>query len=504
MRRLIVSAVLVVLAGCGKSQFPSTFLWGAAVAGFQVDMGCPTLPASQCDDPNSDWYQLVTNKAALPDLADKVNFEPLSHSPGHWELYAQDHARAKAELGLNAFRMSLEWSRIFPTATDGAEGYEALLAIANPEAIATYHAMFASLKKQGLTPMVTLNHYTLPLWVHDGVACHQNLATCTKRGWLDRERTVKEIAKYAGFVAKEFGGEVDLWATENEPFAVVLPGYLQPSTARVNPPALQFKFAEMKQAMVAMIEGHARMYDAVKANDTVDADGNGKAAEVGLVYAVVPIHPKTSSAVDQKGADNAFYLYNTVFLDAVCKGDLDDELTGRPTHRDDLAGRMDWLGLNYYTSISVVGVEAAQLPELSRLTFFDLTNLDTTFVDEPRGLYDMAMHVKTRYGLPSYVTENGTSELADPDYPSSWLVRHVTWMSRAIRDGADVRGYFYWSLIDNYEWNHGTEMKFGIYGVDPTDATKARTARPLVDTYAKVIAEKGVPKALDQKYPAPE
>lgn len=222
-------AALLLFTACSSPQFPSSFMFGASIAGFQADPGCPTLPAAECEDRASDWYQLVSHPPEYDDLAANVSFEPLAHGPGHWELWEQDFERAKNELHLGALRLSLEWSRIFPTSTEGIEGYDALKAVADAAALAKYHAMFAKLKSLGLKPLVTLNHYTLPLWVHDGAACHKDLSTCARRGWLDAARTEAEIAKYAGFVAREFGGEVDLWATENEPFAVVLPGYLFPS-----------------------------------------------------------------------------------------------------------------------------------------------------------------------------------------------------------------------------------------------------------------------------------
>ncbi len=354
---------LVSLTACAPPAFEPGFLFGASVAGFQVDPGCPTLSAEKCEDQNSDWYQWVTSGDQLQDLAKDITFEPLSHGPGFAELYPQDLDRAKADLGLNALRLSIEWSRVFPTATDGLTG-DALKAAANPDALAYYHAQFAALKAHGMTPLVTLNHYTLPLWLHDGVACHKDLSTCTKRGWLDRTRAVTEAARYAGFVAKEFASEVDLWATENEPFALVLPGYLLPSADRVNPPGLSLKFTEAQQVIVALIEAHAAMYDAVKANDPT--------ASVGLVYAMAPVTPKDpSNRLDVRAAQNLFYLYNTAFLDGVAKGLVDADLDGVPddaTPRGDLVGRMDWLGVNYYTRISIAGTGSPTFPTFSKLT----------------------------------------------------------------------------------------------------------------------------------------
>ncbi len=516
----IATLVLGAAAGCShgatpvdagtKPQFPAGFMWGTSIAGFQVDMGCPTLDAGACEDRQSDWYQLITSPDAYGDIANSVTFEPPSHGPGHWELYEGDYDHAQNDLGLGYFRMSIEWSRIFPTATDAASDYDALKALANPDALTKYHAMFAALKAHKLKPLVTLNHYTLPLWIHDGASCHMDLSTCTVRGWLDSTRIEKEIAKYAGFVAKEFGDEVDLWATENEPFAVVLPGYLFPSAQRVNPPAVAYQYANAKVAMTTMIEAHAKMYDAVKLNDTVDADGDGTAAQVGLVYSMVPMRPADpTKPIDVKAASNVYYLYNTVFLDSVCKGDVDPDLTGHSTmHRDDLANRMDFLGINYYSPLVITGTDTATFPTLSPLTNFDPIALQADmYQDDPTGMYDVVTAAYTRYQIPIIITENGVQVLDATDSAKtapSYLVRHLTWLGRAIRDGADVRGYFWWTLFDNYEWNHGMTVKMGLYAVDPLDPMKVRTARPAATTYAAITKLGAVPPSLASQYPAPD
>ncbi len=507
LRPLLIAGALVTSACPGESPppdaFPNGFKWGTAIAGFQVDMGCPTLPPEQCEDRNSDWYTWVSTPALQEDENTHLSGQPVSNGPGHWELYAEDYARARSELSSNALRLSIEWSRIFPTSTVGVEGHEALRAIASASAIEHYHQQFAELKKQGLTPLVTLNHYTLPAWIHDAVGCHQNLATCERKGWVDREGTVREIAKYAGFVAKEFGAEVDLWATLNEPMAVVLPGYIFPSAERTNPPGRMFEFAAAKTVMHALIEAHARMYDAVHAHDVQDADGNGKSAEVGVVYAMVPVRPKDpENRLDQIAAKNVFYLWNTAFLNAVVKGDFDANLDRKAVHRDDLAGRMDWLGINYYTRATVQGTETASFPELSPLSNFNPLDV-SPWENYPRGLYEMAMEAKA-YGVPAYVTENGTADVPKESGGLDYLVPHVTWLQRAIRDGADVRGYFWWTLVDNYEWNHGMSMRFGMFAVDETQATKPRTARPIAGVYQRIAKANRIPDDLQQAYPSPE
>lgn len=503
-RRLTAAIAAVGLCACSATPAPAPtfrkgFLWGASIAGFQVDMGCPTLGAD-CLDPNSDWYQFVSSPAAFSSLANIVTFEPITNGPGHWELFAQDYARAKADMGLSTIRLSLEWSRIFPSSTEGVDGFDALKARANPKALATYHAMFAALKAQGLGVMVTLNHYTLPLWIHDGAACHKDLAGCSPRGWLDREKIVREIAKYAGFVAREFGGEVDTWGTLNEPFAVVLPGFLLPGKDRVNPPGVSLQFAAAREAMVAMIEAHARMYDAVKANDTVDADGDGTAAWVGLVYSTTPIRPKNpDDARDRKAAENAYYLYNLAFLDGAINGALDPDLDGvKDPVRDDLKGRMDWLGLNYYTRTVVKWAPA--LTDLSKLATIDVLDLQV-FTEDPAGLTEVALDLHQRYRLPMIVTENGTVDPNDDGTANRWISRHLQALAKAIAQGADVRGYFYWSLIDNYEWNQGMIPRYGLYAVDTADPNKRRTPRKAVATLKAIVELNDVPKALAAQYP---
>lgn len=480
--------------------FPKGFLFGAATAGFQVDMGCPTLAAAECEDPNSDWYAFVTSPKTVMDPKDNLSGQPMSVSPGHWELYEKDLDLLKSGVHAGALRFSIEWSRIFPTKTDGVEGYDALKTIASAKAIQHYHAVLQAMKVRGLVPLVTLNHYTLPSWIHDAVGCHENLDTCSPRGWLDKDRTIKEIAKYAGFVAKEFGGEIDLWATENEPFAVVLPGYLLPTADRTNPPAASLRFAEAKIVIDALIHAHARMYDAIKANDGIDADGDGKTSVVGLVYALAPMAPQDPTRdLDVQGAKNLFYLFNMVFLNAVAKGDLDAELTGKAVHQADLEKRMDYVGVNYYVRGVVKGTSAPFLPDLSPLsTFNPLTLVQETW---PQGIHDMVKLVNSELGLPAIVTENGVDD-GDGSKGPAFLTEHLTWLSRAIREGADVRGYFYWSLMDNYEWNHGMSMRFGLYAVEKDDKTKARKARASVGTYASIIDARAIPADLAAKYPA--
>lgn len=493
-----------LLAGCSRSpevlRFPADFWWGTATAGFQVEMGCPTLSAAQCNDEGSDWYAFATDPQTVGDEATFLSGDSPTDGPGHWELYDADYERAAQDLGTNTFRFGFEWSRIFPTATDGVEGYDNLLAIADASAIAHYHEMIGAMRAHGLEPMATVNHYTLPSWLHDGVGCHLDLATCSPRGWVDDTRTITEITKLAGFLAVEFGDDIDLWVTLNEPFVVVLSGYLLPDEGRTNPPAVTAPASDSRAVLLALIEAHARMYDAIKAADTTDANGDGISAWVGNAHAGISTVPAdASSALDRTAAQNVFYLWNSVFLDATVLGQFDEDLDGIAEYRADLEGRMDFIGINYYFGVFVEGIASPILPELSVLTTFNPFTLDLDS-DYLRGIYDLLLDMDERYGLPILITENGYPDPGD-DLGPRHVTTSLTWVARAIRDGADVRGFYYWSLMDNYEWNHGYDLRFGLYEVDFTDPARPRTPRAAVDVYSQIVTGGEIPPGLRKQYP---
>jgi len=497
---LVLAMFSVAAIGCSgdsepepknpEANFPKSFLWGTAVAGFQVEAGCPTIPASECEDPNSDWYQWVTDAELIADSSTEVSGEPLSHAPGMWETYAEDFARARDDLHTNAIRMSLEWSRLFPDgAAETATTIDELATHADADAVAHYRAMFASARDHGLTLLVTLNHYTLPLWIHDGKACHQDLDGCEDRGWLDHDRIVPAIGLYAGFCARTFGDQVDLWATVNEPFGMVISAYIFPSAERTNPPGVTLHVAEGVTAIEGLIRGNAAMYDAVHANDTADADGDGVPAKVGPVKAVVAFAPQDPSNTDDLVAvEHADYVWNRVFVNGVVHGQLDHDLDGVVDETlPELAGRLDYLGINYYTRIKVQLLGGTIAPGYELTDF--LPELATgLFNAYPEGLYEVISTMSADYGEPIIITENGMLEPTD-DAGETYLVPHLRAVNRAMVEGHEVLGYFYWSLVDNYEWNHGMDFRLGLFALDID--TKARTLRPIGARYGEITAARG-------------
>ena len=470
--------------------FPKKFLWGAAVAGFQVDMGCPTLAAEQCDDKNSDWYQWITDKELLKDSNTFLSGDPPSAGPGFWELWPKYLDGCQNDLHLGALRTSIEWSRIFPNGdAEKATTVAELTPYADKAAVATYHAIFAGAKQRKLQLLVTLNHYTLPLWIHDGKGCHADLDKCKNRGWVDKARILKAIALYAGWCAKEFGAEVDLWGTINEPFAIVVPGYLLPSKDRTNPPGVPLQADIAIGVAFALMEGHARMYDAIHANDLVDVDGDSQAARVGIVAnlaAVAPSDPKDPTHVAV--VPHADYVYNRLFLNAVVKGEVDTNLDGvidTNEVRADMKGRMDFIGVNYYTQLKIKPQPVPLFPQYKLFDFLPDSNL---FSNYPDGMYEV-VKLASSYKYPVIITENGTG---DPK-ATSWqgfVKPHLLALKKAVDEGIVVEGYFYWTLMDNYEWNHGVnEIRMGLYDVD--NKTKAFTLSPLGKAYGLAAQQNG-------------
>lgn len=478
----------LVLAGCSRGDaFPKDFQWGTATAGFQVEPGCPTLSEAECVDSGSDWYQWVTDPALIAEDGLYITGDPLMDGPGMWETWESDAARMESD-GLTALRMGIEWSRIFPDgAAETVTTVDELAALADPVAVARYHEMLASLDDHNIHPLVTVNHYTLPLWVHDGKACHESPDTCTADGWVTHDRIVPLISLYASYVGREFGSEVDQWATLNEPLAVVLSGYVAPGKDRSNPPGLSLDYQRAKSVLHNQILGHGAMYEALKAEDTVDADGDGVAADVGLVMNVTDIVPfAPEEPDDQEAVAHIDHLYHRMFLDGVTTGAWDEDVDGEfETTKPELVGHLDWIGLNYYTVVTVRGLPVSLSPDFPVANFYP----EISWIPTPEG-FDHVLTAMSRYNLPLYVTENGLSD-PDPAYRSEILTGTLRVAQAQIDAGLDLRGYYYWSYVDNYEWNHGmSNYEFGLYGLD--GAAKTRVERPVMATYREIIGDRGL------------
>jgi beta-glucosidase len=427
-------------------RFPADFLWGTATSAHQVEGG----------NALNDWWRFEqSGKVAGGDVS--------GPACRHYERFDSDFALAAAD-GHNAHRLSIEWSRIEPERGRW-----------NAHEVDHYHEVFASLRRHRLLPCVTLHHFTNPLWVADG------------GGW-ERRQTVDRFAEFVGFCAREFGGEVDWWCTVNEPDVYAFRAYSE----GVWPPGRRDDGAAL-EVMANLLEAHGRAYRVLHAEDGGDADGDGQAAMVGFAkhYAILePARPWFLPDRLRARAEHA--VFNRAVLEAPRAGEIRLSIPGaRPVRRrvPELAGSLDYIGLNYYTrwrarmfsAVPHVAPPGAVLNDLGWEIY-------------PRGIETALDHLSV-LGVPIVVLENGVADAGDRLRPRA-LIETLAHLGRALGRGARVLGYFHWSLMDNFEWAEGYRARFGLYHVDFDDPERPRTARRSAGLYARVARSGTIDEAL--------
>ena len=419
-------------------RFPAGFQWGAATSAHQVEG----------DNRLNDWWR-------FEQLAGKIAHGDVSGAAcRHYERFDQDFALAAGD-GHNAHRLSLEWSRLEPEPgrIDGRE-------------VVHYHQVLASLARHGLMPLVTLHHFTNPLWIAD------------QGGWENRA-TIDRFCEFVRFCAREFGGEVDWWCTINEPDVFAFRSYSE----GLWPPAKRDDGAALA-VMANMLEAHGRAYRILHELDVSDADGDGRAAMVGFAknYPILePARPWFPLDVLRARAEHA--VFNESILAATHTGEIALSIPGvRPAKRrvPELERSLDYLGLNYYTRWKVKmfapdpHVIAAGAPRN-----------DLGWEIYPAGIERALRNLKSLQ-VPIVITENGVADAEDRLRPAA-LVETLRHVGRAMQAGVPVLGYYHWSLLDNFEWADGYGGRFGLYRVDFTDPERSRTRTQSAEVYAGII-----------------
>ena len=495
---LAVVALAAVPAGASaKRDFPKSFQWGVATAGFQSEMG-----RGRDLDRRSDWFAWTHDSDNIADGT--VTADRPEDGPGFFARYRGDVNLAASDLHLKAFRLGIEWSRIFPRSTRKADTLKQLDKLANHNALRKYRRILAYIHARGLNPWVTMSHFTLPIWIQDPIAARDAFNTVGPddpppdgfgpRGWLDRS-TVTEFRKYASYLSWKLGDQVNRWITLNEPMVVAVNGYVNiPGLIEGNFPPAAYNFPAVITVIERLAQANAKAYDAVHRQDP--------GSKVGFVHNMIAFTPANpASALDRQGSNHAWYVFDRLFLDEALKGYRDHNADGAisPGERDERrAGKADFVGVNYYFRGRVTGLPAPITPSIPVLDFVPATSYQsptnptgapcpTTCSDFGNELYPQGfrqvLRVAGSYGRPLVVTENGISD-ADDDQRPGFLRSHLAAMSAAMRAGADVRGYFHWSLTDNFEWSVGYTQRFGLYGYDPE--TLKRSARPSAKLFGRV------------------
>lgn len=444
--------------------FPKDFLWGVATSAYQIE------------------------GAALEDGKGLSIWDTFSHIPGncynnltgdvacdHYHLYQEDIKQMK-KLGVNSYRFSFSWSRILPEGTGKV----------NTKGLDFYKRLVDGLLESGIVPNATIYHWDLPQALQD------------KGGWANRN--IKDwYAEYASLLFREFSGIIPYWATLNEPIAVYI-GY---ATAGIFPPGLgdeKLGKAAMHHAMLAHGEG-------IKAFRSE----NMKNGKIGVVVDIWNRHPARDCDEDRalalKENENSYRF----FLNGMFKGIYSDYIQEQmkkektmpvimPGDMELMCQKPDFYGLNVYNRV-VVSADQEFLKNRNE----QMKKKGGNFLDNgneyyPEAAYDAITMFRNEYDakMPIIVTENGTpncnEEVIDGRFHDEDRIRYVNGfleqIHRAIEEGANVKGYYLWSLLDNYEWSVATSYRFGLLHTD--FETQERIWKDSANWYKKIIAENGV------------
>jgi beta-glucosidase len=435
-------------------HFPRGFLWGTATAAHQVEG----------NNTNNDWWVWEQQPGHI------VQGQKSGLADDWWGgRWREDFDRA-AEAGQNAHRMSVEWSRIQPTPDHWDES-----------ALDHYREIVRGLLDRNLTPMVTLHHFTSPLWL-------------TEMGGWENEAIVDYFVPFARKVVEALKEYCNLWVTINEPNVLATAAYAMGEF----PPGRRDLRAAFK-VMINMVKAHAQAYHAIHEEQPT--------ARVGMAVNYRGFKPaRPWLPLDRWVAGIQSSLFNDFFPEAASSGVMRFPLWRQ--RLPEAKSTQDFLGLNYYTR-EYVAFDLRKAGQLFGRRFYlpgaDLS--DTGFIaNAPQGMFE-AIKWGLNYNLPILITENGVED-ADDDLRPRYLIQHLHHVWRAVNFNFPVKGYFHWTLVDNFEWERGWTQRFGLWELDVE--TQARRKRPSAELYAAICRENGIasdfvaqyaPEIFDQMFP---
>ncbi len=427
-----------------NAAFPDGFLLGCASAAHQVE-----------GNQDNDWTRMEeTREGSIHDGSVS------GIACDHYNRYAEDLETCARDMHNNAHRFSVEWSRIEPD--------EGVIDIA---ALRHYREVARHCRSLGMEPMVTLHHFTLPLWLAD-------------RGGVTAEAAPRLFARFAAVVAEALGNDVTLWITINEPSVYAVLAHLLGAF-----PPNEKSLPQARAAARGLIRMHAAASTAMREV----ARGLGRDFRISVAHherRLLPSRPL--SAIDRVAASMPDYLFNRWFLRCCAAGRMLPPV-GHGERIPGLRGSLDFLGLNYYTEETVrfdrsqpATLFTKQLP----MPGLPLDSFGNAI--DAMGLNRALRSLWREFHLPIIVTENGVADPAD-EIRGEYLVDHLGAVADALDRGVDVRGYFYWTQMDNFEWAEGYAQKFGLYEVDRE--TLERTPRPSSRVFAEICRTRSLPGA---------
>lgn len=501
---------LVLLAACPEGsegfptlRFPEGFWWGTATAQWQIegDEGVN----GPVDSNWSRWLKLGKGDGGQQN----------PEGNGFFRLYAEDARRAK-DLGLSAFRLSIDWARVEPEP-----------GVYDDDELDHLVDVLEALRAEGLNPVLTLWHWVVPVWV-------QSADPDAPYGRVDlmadpREREAL-LERWDGFVRRVVSrvkGYVDVYTVLNEPFSMISAGYL----GGMFPPGHLLDVQGAAELGLTLLFMHARAYAIIKELDDVDADGDPATGTsfVGLTQTANAFYPEDPDDPHLRfAAQQQSYVFNHWIMRALVTGELDVDLDGKADNPSttppegyyaELHGTLDFIGVQYYGPVVV-----RRDPLLEEVhPIYARPLLDVRDYDERLPHNGMGREISARgfrdtlwlyahWGVPLILTENGTTTngLPDeeghepgpyqPEQAAMYLLEHLFEVARAIDHGLDIRGYFHWTLADNFEWVEGQRQRFGAYAVDFDDPARPRTLTAMGEALRDVVRENAITEELWRRW----
>ncbi len=403
-----------------KFNFDDDFLWGVSTSAHQIEG----------NNTSSDWWEFEAEGKVK-------NGDRSGMACNSYELYRQDIELAKA-LNVNAFRFSVEWSKVEPKEGEFDQ-----------EVLHHYADEVIYMQKKRIEPIVTLHHFTNPLWF-------------SKIGGWGSKKSIAFFLRYVQSVVDTIGN-VRYFITINEPNVYALFGYLQGYW----PPEIKDR-KKMKKVLANMALAHSRAYDLIHSKIPN--------AEVSIAINTAVFLPKTLNPLDLVMTRIVNYQYNFAFLDSVFHGKAHSPV-GKVTLPS--GTKLDFIGLNYYTRF-LVG--SGFTPKISS---GGLPKTEMGYEFYPQGIRNIIESMWKRYKIPIIVTENGVADGEDK-IRTKYIMETLESLSVSVSEGVKLKGYFHWSLMDNFEWREGFKPRFGLYHTD--FKTFKRTLRKSGEFYSKICS----------------
>ena len=442
--------------------FPPGFIWGAGTSAFQIEGG-------RTDGKGQSIWDTFSDQGRLQDRGDVAC--------DHFHRWPQDVALMK-ELGLDAYRLSIAWTRVIPDGTGAV----------NQKGLDFYKRLIDGVLEAGITPWVTLHHWDLPQALQD------------QGGWADRS-TVGAFVTYAEVIAAALGDRVSHWITQNEPWVAATLGYIEGLFA----PGI----SDWRSGLMAghhILLSHGQSIPAIRARS--------KGPHVGIALDCRPGRPASSKPEDVEASTHADGYRNRWFFDPVFGKGYPEDMVSRyrdrgrikgldwvhPGDLDEIATPVDFLGLNYYTSVAIkAGEEEGEPTGVAPGPNPPPGFTEMGWAVTPEALTEFLQRIHRDYWKgPIYITENGASYSDGPAEDGSihdtrrieYTRAHLAALAAAIHAGIPVDGYFHWSLLDNIEWLAGFSQRFGLIHVD--QESLVRTPKASFGWYRDVIARNGL------------